>query len=264
LGKSTGIAWTDHTFNPWWGCAHVSPGCVYCYAETFAQRVGHDVWGAKGERRLFGEKHWAEPLRWDAHAEAAGVRERVFCASMADVFEDHPALPPERDKLWELIAATPALDWQILTKRPENIPAMLPALWGDGWPNVWLGVSVEDQQRADERVPKLLSVPAAVHFLSCEPLIGPVDLWDYSPAMTEDRPDEEVPGVDWVIVGGESGPQHRQMDPRWLSAIANVCDRTGISLFTKQDSGLRPGHQGRLSGALWGRKEFPQVVMIDA
>lgn len=156
MGSETGISWTDHTFNPIWGCAHVSPGCVHCYAESFARRTGHDVWGAKSERRLFGPVYWRQPLTWNAHAEAAGVRERVFCASMADVFEDHPVWDTERPRLWELIDRTPWLDWQILTKRPENIPGMLPALWGDGRPNVWLGVSAENQEWWDRRVLKPL------------------------------------------------------------------------------------------------------------
>lgn len=284
MGVTTGITWTDHTFNPVWGCAHVSPGCANCYAETFAQRTGYDVWGAKGARRTFGERYWAQPLRWNAHAEAAGIRERVFCASMADVFEDHSVWNTERPKLWGLIQATPWLDWQILTKRPENIPGMLPALWGDGWPNVWLGVSVEDQQRADARVPRLISIPAAVHFLSCEPLLGPVliphrwlvpvaNLCEYygRTGRESDRALAQIlrgavrkldPSyrrwfIDWVIIGGESGPGFRAMDPVWASSIAETCDRAGVAVWCKQDSGLRPGSKGRLSDALWARKEFP-------
>jgi hypothetical protein len=128
MGKDSKIAWTHHTFSPWWGCSHVSPGCVRCYAEVWAKRTGHDVWGAKGDRRTFPEKHWREPLAWNAAAQRAGERRRVFCASMADVFEDHPALPPERAKLWPLIEATPNLDWLLLTKRIENVAGMAP--WG--------------------------------------------------------------------------------------------------------------------------------------
>lgn len=243
MGTTTGISWTDHSFNPWWGCAHVSPGCVNCYAETLAKRTGHDVWGAKGERRLFGPAHWLEPLRWNAHAETTKVRERVFAASMADVFEDHPAVVEAREWLWDLISRTPALDWQILTKRPENIPAMLPALWGDGWPNVWLGVSAEDQERWDQRLIPLLEIPAVVHFVSAEPLIGPIFVG-------------HEPGPDWLIIGGESGPNHRPMDPRWAEHLARRC--SAIPVFVKQDSGQRPGNQGRLSDALWARKEFPR------
>ena len=174
-GKSTKISWCHHTFNLAWGCSHVSPGCSRCYAEVWAKRTGHDVWGARGERRTFGAKHWAEPLAWNAAARHAGQRRRVFCASMADVFEDHPALPPERAKLWPLVEATPWLDWLLLTKRIENVAGMLP--WGDSWPgNVWIGTSVENQEWAEKRIPVLLHLPAIVRFVSCEPLIGPVDL----------------------------------------------------------------------------------------
>lgn len=147
----------------------VSPGCTYCYAETFAKRTGHDIWGpAKTTtRRTFGAKHWTEPLAWHGAAMRAGVKRRVFCASMADVFEDHPALTAERERLWALVRMTPMLDWQILTKRPENIAAMLPDDWSSGYENVWLGTSVEDEQRADERIPVLQGIPARVRTSSC-------------------------------------------------------------------------------------------------
>jgi len=124
--KSTEIAWTHSTWNPWWGCTKVSPGCKRCYAETFAKRVGFKVWGQDGERRAFGNKHWAEPLRWNAEAEKAGERRRVFCASMADVFEDHSVAIAERPRLWSLIERTPMLDWLLLTKRPENVDLLGP------------------------------------------------------------------------------------------------------------------------------------------
>lgn len=225
MGERSAIEWTDHTFNPWWGCIRVSPGCEHCYAETFAKRVGQRVWGpAKTtERRLFGEAHWREPVKWNALAEKAGVRARVFCASMADVFEDHPALPAERAKLWPLIEATPWLDWQILTKRPENVERMVPREWLGGFPdNVWLGTSVEDQVRADERIPALVEHRdrAAVLFLSCEPLLGPVALGRL------------VKLLDWVIVGGESGPGARDCYIAWIDAIRDQCQST--ALFIKQ------------------------------
>src|SRR5262245_52074261 len=176
MGKDSGIEWTHHTFNPWWGCMKVSPGCEHCYAETFSIRVGKKVWGPKADRRFFGDAHWAEPLKWNAVAARAGERHRVFCASMADVFEDRRELDGHRARLWRLIAATPHLDWLLLTKRPENLARMLPwySHWenrvafepDEPWPNVWLGTTVEDQQRADERIPHLLRSPAAVRFLS--------------------------------------------------------------------------------------------------
>jgi protein gp37 len=223
MGERTSISWTDHTWNPWWGCAHVSPGCANCYAETLAARYGHDVWGKQTSRRLFGPKHWAEPLKWNRQGPS-----RVFCASMADVFEHHPMIELERLRLWDLIHKTPNLTWQILTKRPENFACLGPPEWPL---NAWLGVSVEDQRRADERIPLLLEAPAPVRFLSCEPLLGPVDLrpWLYS--------DE----LHWVIVGGESGRGYRPMDPDWLHKIVVHCEQAGVACWVKQDSGFRSG-----------------------
>jgi protein gp37 len=224
VGEGTTIAWCDHTFNPWWGCTNVSLGCVNCYAHTWSKRTGFDLWGAKGDRRTFSEKHWREPLAWNAAAQRAGERRRVFCASMADVFEDHPALPPERAKLWPLIEATPWLDWLLLTKRIENVSGMVP--WGDNWPeNVWMGTSVENQEWADRRIPILLDLPATVRFLSCEPLIGPVDLGHFLEPGYETQGGDwtETPSVDWVIAGGESGGHARRMAPEWARSLRDQC-----------------------------------------
>lgn len=232
--KDSAIEWTDHTFNPWWGCEKVSPGCAHCYAETFAKRTGHRVWGSGAEHRFFGDKHWNEPLRWERAAKDAGMRQRVFCASMADVFEDRRDLDSQRARLWDLIRATPSLDWLLLTKRPENF-RMLP--WGgydDPWPNVWVGTTVEDQERADLRIPLIGVVPAVVRFLSCEPLLGPITL----PSSN----------VHWVIVGGESGHGARPMWVAWAHSLVEQCRAAGIACFVKQlgvdprwaDSGLTP------------------------
>jgi protein gp37 len=158
---------------------------------------------------------------------------RVFCASLSDVFDAE--IPPEwREDLFRLIGQTPSLDWQLLTKRPENIPGMLPpewATWEEGYfPNVWLGTSVEDQQRANERIPKLLDVPAAVRFLSCEPLLGPIDLLPW----IDNAPDEGQATIDWVIVGGESGSKARPFDPLWALGIKEQCEAAGVAFFMKQ------------------------------
>ena len=200
MGQDSKIEWTHHTFNHWWGCIKVSPGCEHCYAETLSKRYGHSIWGpAKTtQRRTFGEKHWVEPLKWDRLAQVSGERKRVFCASMADVFEDHPQLPSEREKLWALIEQTPMLDWLLLTKRPENVNRMLPDMWElGGLPsNIWIGTSVENQEQADKRIPELLKVPARVRFLSCEPLLGPVDLSRWLPDLNipyENIPDDDAP-----------------------------------------------------------------------
>jgi len=179
MGQNSKIEWCDHTFSPWWGCTKVSDGCKNCYAEGVAKRFGNDCWGVNGKRRMMSEAYWRQPLKWNREAEAAGVRRRVFCASMADVFEDRPELIAPRQRLFELIDATPNLDWLLLTKRPENIKRLWPFRFYDeqfNWPNIWIGTSIENQEMADQRIPELLKVQAKVRFLSCEPLLGPVDL----------------------------------------------------------------------------------------
>lgn len=248
VGESTAIAWTDHTFNPWWGCERVSPGCQHCYAETFAKRTGNNaVWGKNADRRRFGDKHWNEPLKWNRTAEAEGRQHLVFCASMADVFEDRPDHTGDRARLWELIEATPFLTWQLLTKRPENVSGLVPARWMQQglWPHhVWIGATVEDQRRADERIPILAELPAPVRFLSCEPLLGPVVL------------DPSVDFPDWVICGGESGPNHRPLDLDHARSLRDQCDAYGIPFFFKQIGGRTPMQGGDLLDGQ-ARKEFP-------
>jgi protein gp37 len=230
MAELSKIEWTTHTFNPWWGCTKVSDGCKFCYAETLARRYGNDVWGVGKARRTFGEKHWAEPLKWNKAARESGKRAQVFCASMADDFD--PAGPAEeREKLWELIRNTPYLDWQLLTKRPEKITRYLPEDWNDGYPNVWLGTSVEDE-RVIQRVSTLAAVPAVVHFLSCEPLIGPL----------ENLPLENI---QWVIVGGESGPRSRPMAKAWVESIRRQCREASVPFFFKQWGGTRKKLTGR-------------------
>lgn len=233
MGATTGIAWTNHTFNPWWGCARVSDGCLHCYAETSSKRWGHDLWGKTAARRQFGDKHWDEPLKWDAAAQAAGVPALVFCASMADVFEDHDEVVEARERLWELISRTPWLRWQLLTKRPENVRHMVPWWWLGGykvasdWPlNVWIGTTIEHQKAADERLPILAELPAPVRFVSCEPLLGPVDL---TPFLAR--------SVDWVIVGGESGAGCRPMHPTWARSLVIQSEAAGVPVFFKQMGG---------------------------
>ncbi len=254
MGTTTAISWTDHTFNPWWGCQRVSPGCEHCYAETFAKRTGNDVWGKNAERRFFGDKHWNEPLRWNRTAEAEGRQHRVFCASMADVFEDRRDLDAERERLWALIGATPSLDWQLLTKRPQNVVRLSP--WGyDAWSvNVWLGTTVEDQKRAEERIPELLKVPAKIRFLSCEPLLSEVDLsrwvWDRLTAIA-------LPGIHWVIGGGESGPKHRLLNLDHARSLRDQCQSAGVPFFFKQVGGRTPTAGGDLLDGVQ-HKAFPR------
>ena len=155
MARNSSIEWTHHTFNPWWGCSRVSPACDNCYAEVWAHRLGQDLWEPSAARRFFGDNHWREPLRWNAEAENEQRRARVFCASMADVFEWRADLNEQRVRLWWLIEQTPNLDWLLLTKRPQHICRMVP--WNENWPeNVWVGTTVENQRLADVRLPLLL------------------------------------------------------------------------------------------------------------
>lgn len=235
VGKKTGIAWCDGTFNPWWGCVKVSPACTNCYAATFDKRVGGEHWGPDSERRTFGDKHWNEPLKWNAAAEREGIRKRVFCASMADVFEGRPDLDEHRARLWQLIDETPNIDWLLLTKRPENIAKMI--AWDVPKPNVWLGTTVENQKYANERIPHLVAVPAVVHFLSCEPQLGHI----------------EVPaGIEWVISGCESGPKSRTSETAWYRTLRDSSAKRGAAFFLKQarlgTDGITPGKCSWIKG----------------
>lgn len=226
MAKDSKIEWTHHTFNPWWGCAKVSPACRNCYAEAWAKRVGSQVWGSNAPRRFFGDAHWKEPLRWNQEAAGSGERRRVFCASMADVFERRSELHPWRERLWRIIEQTSSLDWLLLTKRPQNITSMTP--WGKLWPeNVWLGCTAENQTWADKRVPELLSIPARVRFLSCEPLLSHLNLEPYFSS-------DPAESIHWVITGGESGAYSRPMNPQWVRDLRNQCQTSGVAFHFKQ------------------------------
>lgn len=246
MGQDSKIEWTDHTYNPWWGCVKVSPGCENCYAETLSHRWGNDIWGpAKTtDRKFFGLKHWQEPIKWNHAARHLPdhVGKKVFCASMCDVFEDHPGVEVERIKLWNLIQSAPNLIWQLLTKRPENIMEMIPKGWQYKLPdNIWIGTSVEDQKRADERIPHLLEVPATVHFLSCEPLLEQVDLNNYLyNRIVMGGARHMHRNITWVIVGGESGPGKRPFDTDWARVIRHQCDAAGVAFFMKQVDKVQP------------------------
>lgn len=240
MGEKTSIAWCDHTFNIAWGCAKVSPACAHCYAETFAKRTGNDVWGEGGARRIFGEKHWRQPLAWNAKAERDGKRHRVFCSSMCDVFEDHPTIDAERAKLWPLIKATPWLDWQLLTKRADRIAQCLPADFSRvNYPNVWLGFTAENQEWFARRANAILAqqglwkLPAR-WFVSCEPLLGDIDF------------KFALGWIDWVIIGGESGPHHRALNLDYARSLRDQCRGVGVACFFKQVGGLRPDSGGDL------------------
>lgn len=242
MAKDSRIEWTHHTFNPWWGCTKVSPGCKHCYAEAWARRVGSNVWGAGAPRRELSDSYWQQPLAWNEEARRRKARTRVFCASMADVFEDRRDLDEKRKRLWPLIQATPWLDWLLLTKRPENVLRLAP--WGNHWPdNVWTGTTTENQHWLEKRIDCLLAIPAAVHFISAEPLLGPLDL---SPWVARAR--YGVPFVDWVIAGGESGPKARPMNPEWAQSLRDQCREAGIAFLFKQWGNWRPVHLRNVNG----------------
>ncbi len=269
MAEDTKIQWANHTFNPWIGCTKVATGCTHCYAESFAKQYNKAAWGPHGTRVKTSENSWRQPLKWNRKAEKAGERRRVFCASVADVFEDwrgtvydssrlplfynssgvHKDKAPAgvactvehlRRDLFALIDETPHLDWLLLTKRPENVESMWPCTSSRSASpqtlkhrdNVWLGCSVSDQATADCYVPELLKCRdlAPVLFLSCEPLLGPINL----DAWLEYRP-----GIDWVIVGGESGQKARPCEMRWICDLAKQCRASGVPCFVKQ-LGSRP------------------------
>jgi protein gp37 len=227
MAKDSKIEWTHHTFNPWWGCERVSPACKNCYAETWAHRLGMDLWRKGAPRRMLSDAYWRQPLTWNREAARAGRHARVFCASMADVFEDRRDLDKPRERIWKLIAETPNLDWLLLTKRSHRVRHLTP--WGNVWPrNVWLGTTVENQRWAEKRIPQLLANPAAVHFLSCEPLLGPVDLAAWMPGNGRER------AIGWVIAGGESGHRARPMNPDWARLLRDQCQVHDVPFHFKQ------------------------------
>ncbi|MCL2581010.1 MAG: phage Gp37/Gp68 family protein [Streptosporangiales bacterium] len=268
MSDVTKIEWTDHTFNPWWGCSRISPACRFCYADRDARRYGHDLWRRNGQRRMLTDRNWARPLKWNRDAERAGTPEKVFCASMADVFEDHPDLEEPRKRLWDLIESTPSLRWQLLTKRPGNVAGMVP--WGSDWPAwVWLGVSAENQRWAETRIPVLMSLPARTKFISAEPLLGPIDLQAaHAGGHRGDRPCP--PMADWLITGGESGGRARPMELDWVRGLLAQCLEPGATPrpFVKQlgtvlgrelGAGPKGGDMGRWPADLRVR-EFPAAV----
>ncbi|WP_430231746.1 phage Gp37/Gp68 family protein [Paraburkholderia tropica] len=285
MAENTRIEWADHTFNAWLGCTKVSPGCDNCYAERErASRILDVRWGAGQPRHRTAISTWKNPKRWNAaHAtffEKHGRRQRVFCSSLSDVF-DNEVPPAWRADLLRLIAQTPDLDWLILTKRIGNARAMLndavreitscARTWDAGaWPNLWLGATIVNEIEAERDIPKLLETPAAVKFLSMEPLLGPVDMSDF---LTPGWPRCEtgfVQGsryehgycatcaghvtdpihqsglhdvIDWVIAGGESGAGARPMHTHWARSLRDQCAKADVPFLFKQWGEWLPADQ---------------------
>lgn len=265
------IAWCHHTLNGWWGCEKIQPECLNCYAEEQDDRFpvnGERHWGKDAPRRFFGDAHWNAPLQWARFARELNERHRVFCASMSDVFEDRRDLDVHRARLWELIKATPELDWLLVTKRVGVARRLLPWVgpnpmpWPNAWlgtteaersfkpwtgsdctpwPNVWLGTSAGTAETLQENGSQLLMTPAALRFLSMEPLLEDVEIpndW-LAPFHERDASLRPTPKIDWVIVGGESDNGGRVKNPRtmglrWARRILEQCDRAGTPFFMKQ------------------------------
>jgi protein gp37 len=244
---ATIIAWTDYTFNPWMGCTKVSAGCKNCYAERFvSKRMGLSVWGPSARRQIT-KSPWggvARELKRDPGKEpgvlGAGYPRTIFIGSLMDWAEDRADLVEPRNCMWKIIRNAPHAHFQLLTKRPDNILHMLPPDWGNGWANVWLGTSIEDQSVA-ARADALRSIPAAVRFVSYEPAIGKLRL--------------NLDGIHWVIYGGESGPGYRPEDKLWARYMRADCAQAGAAFFHKQSTGFRTELGIELDGKIV--REFP-------
>lgn len=289
MADVSNIEWTDSTFNPWIGCTKVGPGCDHCYAEAREDKRLHRVkWGAGSPRIRTSPGNWEKPKRWneqpfytcacgyrgtmtsdDLHGvHGCGLkfkltRRRVFCASLADVF-DNEVDPAWRVDLLELIAATPNLDWLLLTKRIGNARRLLDEAldvmshgltrWEDcPWPNVWLGATVVNQEEADRDIPKLLATPASMRFLSIEPMLGPIEVDEWlhdSDCMFLDGvctcAEPREARIDWVIAGGESGPRARPVHPSWIRSVRDQCLNASVPFLFKQWGGQRKKESGRL------------------
>lgn len=270
MSETTNIEWADSTFNPWIGCTRVSPACDDCYAarSTPARALGV-VWGSGKPRRRTSDANWKQPERWEREHDAFfaehGRRRRVFCASLADVFDNEVDTAWRMD-LFSLIAETPKLDWLVLTKRIGNVMPMCSddsLMFDMLGRNVWLGITVVNQAEADRDIPKLLAVPARVRFLSIDPMLSHIDVWRYLPAHCERHPppldsdgkcgvcegrgiwalDDPLaefekapirPGIDWVIAGGESGPNARPSHPDWYRSLRDQCAMAGVPFLFKQ------------------------------
>ncbi len=260
MAENSKIEWCDSTFNPWIGCTKVSPGCDHCYAETLMDKRMHVVQWGQGRKRT-SAANWRQPLAWErGHSDFMTLhnrRQRVFCASLADVF-DNEAPAVWRAELFALIGLTPHLDWLLLTKRIGNAPKMMdqPGMPKDGMPaNVWLGATVVNQEEADRDIPKLLAVPARVRFLSIEPMLGPICV-----ERATDQADEGT--IDWVIAGGESGPAARPVHPDWLRALRDECDAFGVPFIFKQFGEWRPPMEGEEFNTAMGRAQKVPAFIV--
>lgn len=286
MGERTYIAWATSTGSPWYGCSKVSPGCKNCYAEELTLRHGWAEWGDDAPR-VRSKGFWAMARKLNAKAEdqvtmSELLRPRMF-PSLMDWLD--PRAPVELlAEFLLLVFETQNLDWLLLSKRIELLRERVDAvarLWAcDGsyrktpearcyhdmicwWragnppPNIWLGVSVEDQRRADDRIPELLKTPAKVRFLSVEPLLQKVDLRFNALATGDPTLCRPRHSLDWTIIGGESGKNRRDCGVEAIVDIVHQCKAAGVPCFVKQDCAAKPGQQGRIPDDVWAVKEFP-------
>ncbi|APA90417.1 phage Gp37/Gp68 family protein (plasmid) [Paraburkholderia sprentiae WSM5005] len=284
MSQNSRIEWTDHSFNSWEGCQKVGPGCDHCYAETRNARFAGGTpinWGPGAPRRRTSAANWRKPLQWNARHDEFfaqhGRRQRVFCASLADVF-DNEVDPLWRHDLFELIERTPNLNWLLLTKRIGNVSDMVARArsrdWLAGRDNVWLGATIVNQAEADRDIPKLLAVPAHVRFLSMEPLLGPVSFEGMFASSDWRDHTNALEALDWVIGGGESGRGARPMHLDWARSLRDQCAAAEVPFFFKQwgewAHGSRPSEQpvGRIGKKAAGREldgrvhdAFPEPIL---
>jgi protein gp37 len=265
MGATTKISWCDATFNPWTGCTKVTAECDHCYAEGWAKRSGLVQWGHGNPRRRTSAANWRQPVKWNREAEAACQRRRVFCASLAD-WADAEVDPAWRADLFDLIRATPMLDWLLLTKRHALARRLLPA---EPLPNVRVGMTVGDKSTALLRLPRLAQLGQGgwKTFVSYEPALGPVDWGAYL------DPEGIFGGcLHWIICGGESGPKARPMHPDWARALRDQCVAAGVPFFFKQWGEWAPGEcadgpprRTEQTAAWWaGRWQFGRVTLRES
>lgn len=255
MADETLIAWTDHTFNPWMGCTKVSDGCKHCYAETLTKnRMGLSLWGFQAPRQRTNGP-WQHVRRWEREAATGqsgllgrGHPQLVFTGSLMDWAEEHADLDAWRRDLFALIRDCPHLHFQLLTKRPERIQSCLPPDWAQGYPNVWLGTSIEDA-RVGHRADALRAIPAVVRFVSYEPALGPLNELDLT-------------GIDWIIYGGESGPGWRAEHKDWARVMYRKCRDAEVAFFHKQSAGYRTELGIDLDGIIV--RQFPTPRQPDA
>lgn len=299
MGQNSHISWTDHTMNFWIGCTKVSPACTHCYAsnETFTRvqrSKGNELWGPKANRHRTAQTTWNKLLTWNKNYEwleceecswrghlkgmyhdgayrcpnckglfTHPTRQRVFVQSLSDICEIHPQiLDSWRDEIAELILQCTNLDFLFLTKHPQNFNELWLERFGGSVPeHVWVGTTVENQEYADKRIPELLKIDANTRFLSCEPLLGPVDLYGINGVYQDDELGVLENGIHWVIVGGESGPKARPMNPEWARSLLAQCQEFDIPFHFKQWGEWTPdGRLAKGNTPIVYSEQFPQPL----